>query len=140
MSVVQPTRPDRLPRWASLLRDGCELDTLRRGKPSFSFTPPPSLPLNLVQELGEVTELAREVISLRLSLLVVHFPARATPLVDCMQLAAELDYFVCLLLLLRFVLGDALVKLRHAVLGLELLTHGERYGTRRKFKIGHLAG
>ena len=116
---------------------GRGLDTLRarrapcEASQSFSVF---SLSLNLAEELLEVLGLRGEVRHLRLSLLVVYFAAGVASLVDRVQLASQLDYFVCLLLLLSFELSNTLVKLRHAMLGLQLLAHGERYGTRHKIQ------
>ena len=91
-----------------------------------------SLLLDLLQESLQVRRLVVEELNLFLTLLAFDFTTRCVARLDGFNLALELDDFVRLLLLFGFELVDALFKVGLAVLGLELLSHGESHGTTSK--------
>ena len=77
-------------------------------------------------------------VKLGLSLFVLLFFALLVALLDGFQLGLQFNYFVCLFCFLSFKLGDALLQVSLSVLGLQLLTHGERDGANKTVTISLL--
>ena len=88
--------------------------------------------LNLLEETLEVVGLLLEELGFFLALFLVLFALLGNDGVDGLNFGAQLDDLLLLLLLLPLQLHLALFELRLAVLGLQLLAHGEGHGAVQK--------
>ena len=84
-----------------------------------------SLGLNLLEEALQVGGLVVEELNLFCALFGLNLATRGIARLNGLNLALQLDYFVGLLFLLGFELGDSLLEVSLAVLSLQLLAHGE---------------
>jgi len=81
--------------------------------------------VDLFEELVEMGFLVLEELKFLLALFVLNLFALAVALLDCLDLGLQFDDLVLLLGLAGLEVSDTLLEVGLAVLGLELLAHGE---------------
>lgn len=85
--------------------------------------------LNLLKEALQVRSLIVKELNLFLALLRFNLATRSVARLDGLNLRLQFDYFVRLFFLFGFEFHNALLEVGLAVLSLQLLAHGEGYGT-----------